>query len=106
MPNLDDGLDDVRYGNLQKYLNPNPIQRWLLQRFYRHIVASVRTTRARRILDVGCGEGFTVRIHAYKNHGYFPPEEADALIVAVNQADTPYAREILRRFVERYRSGD
>ena len=52
----------------------------------------------------GDGEGFTVRIHAYKHHGYFPPEEAEALIVAVNRSDTPYAREILRRFVERYRA--
>lgn len=54
----------------------------------------------------GDGEGFTVRIHAYKDFGYFPPEEADALIVAVNQSDTPHAREILRRFVERYRQGN
>jgi GMP synthase (glutamine-hydrolysing) len=52
----------------------------------------------------GDGDGFTVRIHAYKHHGYFPPEEADDLIVAVNRSDTPYAREILRRFVERYRT--
>ena len=50
----------------------------------------------------GDGEGFTVRIHAYKHHGYFPPEEAEALIVAVNQADTPWARQILQRFVARY----
>ena len=50
----------------------------------------------------GDGEGFTVRIHAYKHHGYFPPEEAEALIVEVNREDTPYAREILRRFVARY----
>lgn len=50
----------------------------------------------------GDAEGFTVRIHAYKHHGYFPPEEAEALIVAVNGEDTPYAREILRRFVARY----
>ena len=52
----------------------------------------------------GDGEGFTVRIHAYKYHGYFPPEEAEALIVEVNREDTPYAREILRRFVARYSS--
>ena len=52
----------------------------------------------------GDGEGFTVRIHAYKHHGYFPPEEAEALIVALNRSDTPYAREILRRFVDRYRA--
>lgn len=50
----------------------------------------------------GDGEGFTVRIYAYKHHGYFPPEEAEALIAAVNREDTPYAREILRRFVARY----
>jgi len=50
----------------------------------------------------GDGEGFTVRIHAYKYHGYFPAEEAEALIIAVNREDTPYAREILRRFVARY----
>ena len=50
----------------------------------------------------GDGPGFTVRIHAYKNHGYFPAEQADDLIVAVNEYDTPHAREILRRFVERY----
>ena len=50
----------------------------------------------------GDGPGFTVRIHAYKNHGYFPAEQADELIVAVNEYDTPHAREILRRFVARY----
>ena len=52
----------------------------------------------------GDGEGFTVRIHAYKNHGYFPADEADALVEAVNRYDTPYSRDILRRFVARYRS--
>ena len=50
----------------------------------------------------GDGPGFTVRIHAYKHHGYFPAEEADVLIEAVNREDTPHAREILRRFVARY----
>lgn len=49
------------HGNLQKYLNPNPIQRWLLRRFHRRILELVRKTGARRILDVGCGEGFTMR---------------------------------------------
>ena len=50
----------------------------------------------------GDGAGFTVRIHAYRHHGYFPPEEAEELIVEVNREDTPYAREILRRFVAKY----
>ena len=47
-------------------------------------------------------EGFTLRIHAYKHHGYFPAEEAQDLITAVSREDTPYAREILQRFVARY----
>jgi GMP synthase (glutamine-hydrolysing) len=50
----------------------------------------------------GDADGFIVRIHAYKNHGYFPPETADDLIHAVSREDTPYSREILRRFVARY----
>lgn len=49
-------------------------------------------------------EGFTVRIHAYKHHGYFPPETADDLIAAVAAERTPHPREILARFVSRYRS--
>lgn len=61
MQNPKDSLDGSRYGNLQKYINPNPIQRWLLRRFYRHIVGLVKQTGARHILDVGCGEGFTMR---------------------------------------------
>ncbi|MEJ2558303.1 MAG: class I SAM-dependent methyltransferase [Anaerolineae bacterium] len=50
-----------RYGNLQKHLNPNPIQRWLLRRFHQRILELVGGTGARCILDVGCGEGFTMR---------------------------------------------
>ncbi|MFZ0487095.1 MAG: glutamine amidotransferase [Arenicellales bacterium] len=49
-------------------------------------------------------EGFTVRIHAYKHHGYFPPEAADNLIAAVAAEHTPHPKEILARFVSRYRS--
>jgi len=50
----------------------------------------------------GDSEGFTVRIHAYKHHGYFKSEEAHLLIDAVNRVSTPYAQEILARFVQRY----
>ena len=50
----------------------------------------------------GDSEGFILRIHAYKHHGYFKPHEAEDLIKAVSKEDTPYARKILKRFVERY----
>ncbi len=50
----------------------------------------------------GDSEGFTLRIRAYKHHGYFQPHEADNLIDAVSQQHTPYAQNILKRFVSRY----
>ncbi len=48
-------------------------------------------------------EGFSVRVHAYKNHGYFPPEEAEQLIDTLRGEDAPWGRRILQRFVARYR---
>jgi SAM-dependent methyltransferase len=48
------------YGNLQKYLNPNPLQRYLVRRFHRRIASLLKATGARRILDSGCGEGFVI----------------------------------------------
>ncbi len=50
----------------------------------------------------GDADGFIVRIDAYKHHGYFAPETAQHLVDAVGRVQTPYAQEILRRFVERY----
>ena len=50
----------------------------------------------------GDSKGFALRIHTYKHYGYFQPHEADNLIDAVSQKDTPYAQKILKRFVDRY----
>jgi GMP synthase (glutamine-hydrolysing) len=50
----------------------------------------------------GDSQGFIVRIHAYKHHGYFKPEEAARLIESIQQEKTPYAQKILQRFVRRY----
>ncbi|MEM8491542.1 MAG: glutamine amidotransferase [Pseudomonadota bacterium] len=51
----------------------------------------------------GDAQGFTVRIHAYKNHGYFPEEDAQRLIDVVSAQPVPESNQILRRFVDRYR---
>jgi len=45
---------------------------------------------------------FILRIDIYRNHGYFEPHEADKLKKRVSLKPTPYAQEILRRFVARY----
>jgi len=51
----------------------------------------------------GDPKGFTVRINIYKHHGYFPPETAEDLIATIATEETPFAHELLRRFVARYR---
>ena len=50
----------------------------------------------------GDAEEFSLRIDTYRNHGYFEPHEADELKKRVCMKPTPYAQEILRRFVESY----
>jgi len=50
----------------------------------------------------GDSEEFILRIETYANHGYFEPHKAEALKREVSRKPTPYAQEILRRFVQRY----
>ena len=42
-----------------------------------------------------------LRIDTYRNHGYFEPYQAEALMERVRHKSVPYAHEIIRRFVER-----
>lgn len=55
------------YGNLQKHLNPNPVQRYLLRRFHRQVASLLKATGAQRILDAGCGEGFVISYLLWKS---------------------------------------
>jgi GMP synthase (glutamine-hydrolysing) len=48
-------------------------------------------------------EEFKLRINIYKNFGYFPPEQADELISALKNVEAPDTKEILRRFVHKYK---
>ena len=50
----------------------------------------------------GDAEEFALRIDIYANHGYFEPHEADVLKQEVSRKPTPFAQEILRRFVDSY----
>jgi len=49
-----------RRGNYQKYLNPNPLQQYLIRRFHKKVGELVKETGTMRILDAGCGQGFTI----------------------------------------------
>ena len=46
-------------GNCRKHLNRNPVQRLLIDRFLSVVGELVAEARPTRVLDVGCGEGFT-----------------------------------------------
>ena len=51
--------------NYQKYANPNPLQRWLLNRFQLRIADLVVFSVGHKdtsscVLDVGCGEGYVL----------------------------------------------
>ena len=51
----------------------------------------------------GDSDGFILRVHTYKHHGYFEPHEADELIASLVGHQTPHAQQILRRFVQHAR---
>ena len=48
------------------------------------------------------GQVFADRIRIYKDHGYFPPEEAKALTDAVLRTDVTQPERILQRFIQRF----
>jgi len=48
------------------------------------------------------GESFVTRIRIYRNKGYFPPEEADALSEACRAEKVTVPPAILRNFIARY----
>ena len=46
--------------NHLKHSNSNPIQKFLINNFYRTLYKTVKPVRPVKILDVGCGEGVTI----------------------------------------------
>lgn len=47
-------------------------------------------------------EEFKRRVHVYRNHGYFAPDEVEGLLAICDAADVHAPAQILRRFAERY----
>lgn len=61
--------------------------------------ANVYATQFHTELDA---DGLATRIRTYRHAGYFPPDEADALIAAGYRSQVTEPVQILRRFVERF----
>lgn len=52
---------EPRSSNASKHESRNPIQRLVIARFHRRVVEVVRRLRPRRVLEVGCGEGYVLQ---------------------------------------------
>ncbi len=72
---------------------PCPVQMFRIQK-------NIYATQFHPEADV---EVFILRINTYKDHGYFPPEKADELISEIKDIETPHTKEILKRFVLKYK---
>ena len=53
--------------NFKKHTHKNPIQKLLLWNFFRNLLDLIASKKVDSILDVGCGEGFT--LNRLKEHG-------------------------------------
>ncbi|MEK7573477.1 MAG: class I SAM-dependent methyltransferase [Patescibacteria group bacterium] len=49
-----------RTDNFVKHTSQNPLQKLLINNFYNHLVSAVKDLQLETVLDVGCGEGFTL----------------------------------------------
>jgi 2-polyprenyl-3-methyl-5-hydroxy-6-metoxy-1,4-benzoquinol methylase len=48
--------------NYIKHVSKNPLQRWLINKFHDNISYLIRKTKAQKIFEVGCGEGFSSKV--------------------------------------------
>ena len=55
---IDTDLSLDKQSNARKYLNRNPLQRFIVSRFLRKVVELVESESPATVLDAGCGEGF------------------------------------------------
>ena len=46
--------------NYQKHISRNPLQKFLIENFYKSLVCLAKPVRPVTVMDVGCGEGFTL----------------------------------------------
>jgi len=53
-------MSDLSTDNFRKHTTTNPLQRILIDNFFKYLLAEVKSMQPKSILDVGCGEGFTL----------------------------------------------
>lgn len=46
--------------NFRKHTSKNPLQKFFIRRFFRTLIKELKRIHPKTVLDVGCGEGFTL----------------------------------------------
>ncbi len=67
-----------RSDNARKHQSRNPLQRWLIARFYRRLAVLLDGIEGATLLDAGCGEGFGMRELAGARPGRWVAVDVDA----------------------------
>lgn len=75
--------------NYQKHLTHNPIQKILIENFYTTLFEVIKPLKLTSVLDVGCGEGFTLKKLEEKKIGK-ANEGIDYMVAAVKIANKIY----------------
>ena len=47
--------------NLKKYMSSNPLKKFFINRFLYNVVDSVSGYESKKVIDIGCGEGFIIK---------------------------------------------
>ncbi len=81
--------------NFKKHTSKNFLQRWLINNFYDVLISIVTKLNSESILDVGCGEGFTLSLLAKKNVDK-TLEGIDSSVVAINIGKTLFPKISLK----------
>jgi ubiquinone/menaquinone biosynthesis C-methylase UbiE len=55
--------------NYRKHTHQNPVQKYLIERFYVAFIEEIKKRNPKTVLDVGCGEGFTLERLRKQNIG-------------------------------------
>lgn len=53
-------LINKNHSNLNKHMSKNPLQKFLIKNYYNYLLKIIKRENPKSILDVGCGEGFTL----------------------------------------------
>ncbi len=79
--------------NYTKYLDKNPLQRFLIKSFFNNLIKAVSDLKVSRVLDAGCGEGILLGYFHRKHIGKYL-EGVDSLKDAIVLAGKLYPKFI------------